>query len=84
MDKLSDLPNVGVVLEERLIQIGIRTPKELIRVGSREAFLRIKAIDEGACFHMLCALEGAVKNIRKYDLSQEEKKELSEFFKGLK
>lgn len=82
--ELIKMPNIGPVLERLLIAAGIETPEQLVNTGSKEAFLRIRTIDSGACLHMLYALEGAVRNIRKCNLSLEEKKELNNFFKGLK
>ncbi len=41
MVELSELPNIGKVLEQELINTGTRTPTELRNVGSKAAFLRI-------------------------------------------
>lgn len=38
MANLSELPNIGKVLEQDLIKAGIKTPAELKDVGSKEAF----------------------------------------------
>jgi DNA transformation protein len=81
MESLSSLPNIGKTLEEKLINIGINTPEELILTGSENALLRIRAIDESACFNMLCALEGAIQGIRWHWLSKEKKEELKQFLK---
>ncbi|MCD4730904.1 MAG: TfoX/Sxy family protein [Bacteroidales bacterium] len=63
MKTLSDLPNIGKTLEGKLIKAGITTPHELINTGSENALLCIRAIDNTACFNMLCALEGAIQGI---------------------
>lgn len=81
MKKLSSLPNIGKTLEEKLIRVGIQTPEELINTGSEQTLLRIRAHDEGACFNMLCALEGAIQGIRWHNLSPERKEELKAFLK---
>lgn len=81
MTKLSDMPNIGRVLERKLIKCGITNASELINIGSKNAFLRIKAIDGTTCLSMLQALEGAVQNIRWHDLPEKSKNELKEFFK---
>jgi len=81
MKSLSDLPNIGKTLEKKLIEVGISTPEELINTGSENALLRIRAIDETACFNMLCALEGAIQGIRWHGLSKERKEELKQFLK---
>ena len=77
---LTQLPNIGKVVAEKLIQIGIATPEELRAIGSEQAFIRIQTIDETACFSMLQGLEGAVQGIRWHNLPKERKKELKEFF----
>ena len=45
MGELAKLPNIGKVVEEQLNQVGITTYEELKELGSRQAWLRIKAID---------------------------------------
>lgn len=81
MENLSDLPNIGKTLHEKLIKVGITSPQELINTGSENALLQIRAIDESACFNMLCALEGAIQGIRWHGLSKEKKEELKQFLK---
>ncbi len=83
MGDLSSLPNVGRVLERNLRAVGIDTPEQLRDAGSREAFLRIRLYDPGACLHMLYGLEGAVQGIRDTLLSDEAKKDLKNFYKNL-
>ena len=77
---LNQLPNIGKVVAEKLIQVGINTPEQLKAIGSEKAFIRIQTIDETACLSMLQALEGAVQGIRWHDLPKERKDELKEFF----
>ncbi|MBC8530429.1 TfoX/Sxy family protein [Gehongia tenuis] len=84
MGKLTELPNVGRVLEERLEAVGIATAEELKKAGAKEAFLRLRERDPGACLHELMALEGAVRGVRKYDLPPEIQDDVKAFFKGLK
>ncbi len=84
MDKLSSLPNVGKVLEQNLIAIGIQTPEQLRDLGSKEAFMRIRLhADPGACLHMLYGIEGAVRGVRDTLLDAETKQELKAFFNAL-
>lgn len=80
MGQLSKLPNIGKVVEEQLIQVGISTIDQLKYIGSREAWLRIQKIDESACINRLLALEGAIQNVNKKMLSDEVKNELKEFY----
>lgn len=84
MDELHELPNIGTVAERKLRQAGVETPEQLAEIGSREAFMRLKLLDPGACLHMLYALEGAVRGIRKNQLSDQTKRELKDFFQSLK
>ncbi len=81
MGELTKLPNIGPKIEEQLRQVGITTSEELYSVGSREAWLRIKAIDPSACLLRLRALEGAVRGISDRELSEDVKAELSVFYR---
>ena len=80
MDDLSKLPNIGKVLSKQLNDVGIITVDDLIDMGSREAWLKIREVDESACLNRLMALEGAIQNIRWHDLSDNDKKSLKEFY----
>jgi DNA transformation protein len=80
MSGLSDLPNVGKVLERSLLDVDITTPEQLRSVGSREAFLRIRAtVDPGACLHMLYGIESAIRGIPDTQLPQDVKDSLKAF-----
>lgn len=84
LNKLTCLPNIGKVVAEKLIQVGITTPQELIEAGTEQAFIRIQTIDPTACLSMLQGLEGAVQGIRWHHLPKERKAELKEFYKMCK
>ncbi len=84
MSKLSDLQNVGKVLEKNLNEVGISTEEQLRELGAKEAFLRIKIKDPTACIHMLYGLQGAIEGIKDVNLSKETKQELKEFHKCLR
>ena len=79
--QLSKMPNIGKVLSEKLVQVGIDTPEKLKATGSENAFIRLKTVDSGACLSMLCALEGAIQDIRWHNLNKERKAELKAFLK---
>lgn len=82
--QLTDMPNVGPVLASRLREVGIEGPEDLVRVGSREAFVRIReTCDPGACLHMLYGLEGAIQGVPDSQLTTECKAELKSFFREL-
>ena len=80
MGELSKLPNIGKVLEKQLNDVGINTIGDLVNLGSKEAWLKIKEIDDSACLNRLMALEGAIQNIRWHNLSEEDKDNLRNFY----
>ncbi len=80
MGNLSMLPNIGKILEEQLNEVGIETAYQLKEIGSKQAWLNIKALDPSACFNRLCALEGAIQGMRWHSLSKETKDELKKFY----
>ena len=84
MGELSKLPNIGNVLEKQLNDVGIKTIDDLINLGSKEAWLKIKEIDDSACLNRLMALEGAIQNIRWHNLSDEDKDNLRDFYNSQK
>ncbi|BBE19233.1 hypothetical protein AQPE_3409 [Aquipluma nitroreducens] len=79
IENLTQMKNIGKVVAEKLIEVGITSPEELKALGSEQAFVRLQTIDETACLSMLQALEGAVQGIRWHNLPQERKEELKEF-----
>ncbi len=84
MSALSGLPNVGKVLENSLIRVGIETPEQLRSAGAEEAFIRIRIhVDSGACLHMLYGIQGAIEGKRYTQLSDGTKKRLRQFYNGL-
>jgi len=84
MNKLTDLPNIGVKLAALLQRVEIETPEQLRSLGSQQAFLMIHAVADSACINKLYALEGAIAGINKRQLDADTKAELLEFFRSLK
>ncbi|WP_294468835.1 TfoX/Sxy family protein [uncultured Anaerofustis sp.] len=84
MGKLSEMPNIGKVVEEQLIEVGIDTPEKLIEAGSEEAWIKLKGIDPSSCLMKLYGLEGAVRGIKKKDLPQDVKEKLKDFYNNYK
>ena len=84
MGELSNLPNIGTVIEQQLNQAGIVSEAQLRELGARAAWLRIRETDPSACMHRLLALEGALRNVRKTMLPDEVKAELKEFYQRYK
>lgn len=80
MGELRKLPNIAEKLEAQLNEVGIPTVDVLKETGSREAWLRIAAIDPTACYMRLCALEGAIQGVRWHHLDDVTKKEMKAFY----
>lgn len=83
MQNLTQLPNIGKVLAQKLDAADIHTPQQLTSLGSTEAFMRIRLQDNTACLHMLYALQGAIEGIRYTQLSNETKQHLRQFHSSL-
>jgi len=81
MGELAQLPNIGAVLEEQLMQVDITTADELRETGAKVAWLRIQQLDESACVNRLMALEGAIRGVRKTQLPDDVKEDLKEFYR---
>ncbi len=84
MGELSELPNIGPIVEEQLNLVDITTYEELKKIGSKQAWLRIRQIDASACIHRLYSLEGAILKVKKNQLPKEKKEELKEFYNAFK
>jgi len=80
MGELQKLPNIAEKLEAQLTEVGIPTIDALKQTGSREAWLRIAAIDPSACYMRLCSLEGAIQGVRWHNLDDGTKKEMKTFY----
>lgn len=80
MEKLSKLPNIGPVVENQLNVVGITSYAQLKELGSKNAWLKIQAIDSSACINRLLALEGAIQNVKKLDLPSDTKADLKLFY----
>ncbi|MDR1766918.1 MAG: TfoX/Sxy family protein [Propionibacteriaceae bacterium] len=84
MSDLTSLPEIGPVTARQLAEVGILDADTLRSLGSREAFLRIRAeVDPGACVQMLTGLECAVRGIRASELPPADKAELRDWFRQL-
>ena len=84
MKTLSDLPNIGKILADKLNMIGIKNEQELKEMGSENAIIKIATIENsGVCINLIYALEGAIQGIRWHGLDDERKQELREFYRLL-
>jgi DNA transformation protein len=81
---LEKLPNIGREIERQLNEVGIMTHEQLCAAGSRQAWLKIKCIDDSACINRLYALEGAIQGIRWHKLTEEVKGELRDFYNSFR
>lgn len=77
---LTNLPNIGKTLSERLIEIGIETVEDLKITGSENTFIRLLTVDEHSCINELFAIEGAIQGIRWHYLDDDKKEELRMFY----
>lgn len=84
LGELSNLPNIGPVVERQLNAAGVASAEELRALGAKEAWLRIKAIDPSACIHRLLALVGAVRGVKKALLPPDVREELRSFYNANK
>jgi len=80
MSELTDMQNIGKELEKQLKQVGVETCEELIQLGSKEVFYRIRLIDQSACINRLYALEGAIQGVNWNYLAQAIKDDLKAFY----
>ncbi len=80
MGELTKLPNIAKTMEAQLLAVGVETPEQLAKAGSRETWLKIKAMDPSACYTRLCALEGAIRGVRWHSLPEDVKADLKRFY----
>ncbi len=81
MNTLTNLPNIGKILADKLNQLGINDEKTLKEIGSENAIIKLATIENsGVCLNMLYALEGAIQGIRWHNLDKNRKLELKEFY----
>ncbi|MCI8508675.1 MAG: TfoX/Sxy family protein [Lachnospiraceae bacterium] len=84
MSELTSMRNIGKEMAKKLTKVGIDSSEELIRMGAKQAFLKLKQAYPNVCLVHLYALEGAICNTDFNSLSEDTKKELKEFNDFLK
>lgn len=84
MANLTSMKNIGREMERKLTAVGIDSPGELMALGAKQAFAKLKAAYPQVCLVHLYTLEGAVENVEYNCLSAEKKRELKEFSDSLK
>ena len=83
MAELTSMMNIGREMAGKLNSVGIRSAEELLALGSKRAFARLKKAYPRACLVHLYALEGAVSQTEFNALSAEKKRELKAFSDSL-
>jgi len=76
--------NIGKEMARKLACVGIESSEELIGIGAKDAFLRLKQKYPNVCLVHLYTLEGAIHDIEYNRLSEDTKRELKEFSDFLK
>lgn len=80
MDDFTELLNIGEELNRQIHHVGVHDLKTLHKLGSKKVWLKIKKEDASACINRLYAIEGAILNVKKAQLSEEIKKDLKQFY----
>ncbi|MGX8852631.1 TfoX/Sxy family DNA transformation protein [Amedibacillus sp. YH-ame10] len=84
MEALDHMRNIGKEMKIKLLSIGIRSSKDLIRLGSKEVFMQLKERYPNVCLVHLYVLQGAIDNVDYDKLSEEVKSDLKQFSDSLK
>lgn len=84
MAELTSMRNIGKEIEKKLKSIDICSAEELRRIGSKEAYFRLKMKYSNVCLVHLYTLQGAIDHIEFNQLSDEAKCDLKQFSDGLK
>ena len=82
--ELTSMKNIGAEMKKKLCAVGIDSAEELTRLGSKEAFFRLKTAYPEVCLVHLYTLQGAIDNLEFNLLPQAVKSELKAFSDGLK
>lgn len=82
MDDLTNLPNIGPTLAQKLEGIGIESLEDLKNSGSIAAVIQIGLKDLSACYNMLYAIEGAIQGIRWHKIPRDERARLKTEFEA--
>lgn len=77
--KLTEMKNIGKTMQDKLFTIGISSKEELVALGSKEVFSRLKSEFPEVCLVHLYTLQAAIDNVEFNKLPEDTKKELKEF-----
>ncbi|MDE6371935.1 MAG: TfoX/Sxy family protein, partial [Clostridia bacterium] len=81
MSELTSLKNIGTGIARKLQSVDIYSAEDLIGIGSKEAFFRLKVRYPNTCLVFLYVLQGAIDNVEYNRLSEDTKADLKEFNK---
>lgn len=84
MAELTSMMNLGKEMERKLVSIGIDSCEELMAVGSKEAYRRLKGTYPNVCLVHLYCLEGAIQQTEYNSLPKGTRQELKAFSDSLK
>lgn len=84
MAELTSMLNIGKEMERKLKSVDITSAEKLTKLGSKEAFFRLKIRYPNVCLVHLYVLQGAIDGIEYNRLSDEVKSDLKEFSDSLK
>jgi len=84
MTQLSDMKNIGSTLASKMTEAGIENSDDLISLGAKKAFIKVKSVYPDACINHLYAVAGAIEGIRWHNLSNETKLDLKDFYNEFK
>ena len=84
LGELISLMNIGQEMARKLRAVKITTAEELERVGSREAFFKLKVLFPEVCLVHLYTLEGAISGVEFNQLPEDVKASLKAFSDQLK
>lgn len=84
MTSLISMKNIGKEMKAKLESVGINTAKDLIQIGSKDAYLHLRMKYSNICLVHLYTLQGAIDNIEYHNLPENMKNDLKKFSKELK
>jgi len=84
MAELTSLRNIGKEMEKKLKSVDITTAEELMEMGSKEAYVKLKVHYPSMCCVFLYTLEGAISGVNYNQLPEDVKRDLKKFSDSVK
>lgn len=82
--ELTAMRNIGAEMKKKLNAIGINRAEDLVSIGSKEAYFRLKSAYPEVCLVHLYTLQGAIDNVDFNMLPQTVKNDLKAFSDSMK